>query len=121
MTRVISVRLPPDWEGRVTPGKARAWVSAWLASPVVLVAEPPATGGYKVNLRLSAAQIAELRKHSKRDTSAAIRGILALHLAQKPPVQHKRGFLWLVGGVITGSFLLLLTFTGVGPAKGRQP
>ena len=119
MTRVISVRIPSEWQGRVSPGTARTWVSTWLKSPVPLAAVP-GPGGYKMNLRLSTAQVAALRQHSRRDASAAIRGILALHLDLKPEVQRKRSFGWFVGAVFTGSLFFLLTLAGVGPAKGKQ-
>jgi len=117
MTQVISVRLPSEWAGRVTSGLAREWVTAWLSQPTTLQ-QAPVPGAFKLNLRLSKLEIAELRRTSGNSTSSAIRAILALHVSSTSEPQ-KRGIKWVIGGIASGIVLFLLVVTGVGPRGGN--
>ena len=119
MTRVISVRIPSEWEARVSAERARSWVTAWLQRPEPLV-DVPGPGAYKLNLRLTDAQVKELQRRSGRSTSAALRGILALNISATPAVVQKRGLKWLLGGLASGVVLFLVIAAGVGPSARQR-
>ena len=114
MTRVTSVRLPKAWEGHVTAAQARQWIIAWIAEPRTLTEVP--AGDCKLNLRLSDLEIATLKRAAGQSVSSTIRGVLALHMLQKPLEQKSRWKL-LVGSAVAGIALCLLFAAGVGPRR----
>jgi hypothetical protein len=120
MTRVISIRVPSDWEGRVSSAQVRDCVLVWLRQPVSLF-EDPGSGSYKLNIRFSLTELAALKRISRRSRSATIRGIAALHLSAAAP--ETSNLKWLKSAIGTGIVLLSL-FTkssgAVGHGKARN-
>jgi hypothetical protein len=115
MTRVVSVRVPSDWEGRVTSADAREWVLGWLRGPKPIHEVPP--GPYKLNLRLSGAEISALKGATGMPVSSAIRGVLASHISASGT--DKRGLKWLVTAAVSGISLFLLFAARVGQRGGE--
>jgi hypothetical protein len=119
-TRVISIRVPAQWQGRITSDQVRDCVLAWLREPVLLF-EDPGPGSYKLNIRFSLSELAALKRTAlRRSTSATIRGITALHLSAATP--ETRGFKWQKSGIGISLVLLslFLRFVGGGSAVGQQ-
>jgi hypothetical protein len=119
MTRVISVRVPSDWQGRVTSEGVRACVVACLRQPVSLTKDP-GPGRYKLSIRLTGSELAALRRISGKSTSSAIRRIAASHSLAEP---QTNGAKWLNG--IFGIGLVLLSVfggsvNGVGQRGGQK-
>lgn len=114
-TRIISIRVPSNWQGRVTSDQIRECVLAWLREPVRLF-EDPGPGSYKLNIRFSLSELAALKRTSlRRSTSATIRGIAALHLSAATP--QKNDSKLLKSGIGIGLVLLSLFLRSIGGEK----
>jgi hypothetical protein len=111
MTQVISIRVPSNWQGRVTSESVRACVVACLRQPVPLTKDP-GPGSYKLSIRFTGSQLAALRRISRNSVSSAIRRIAASHSLAEP---QTNGAKWLNG--IFGIGLVLLSLFG-GSIKG---
>ena len=123
-TRVISIRVPSNWQGRITSDQVRDCVLVWLREPVLLF-DDPGPGSYKLNIRFSLSELAALKRTAlRRSTSATIRGIAALHLSAATPEMSDSK--WLKSGIGIGIVLLsvilrsLFAAKGVGPGKSQN-
>lgn len=123
-TRVISLRVPANWQGRISSDQVRDCVLAWFREPILLFNDP-GPGSYKLNIRFTLSEIAALKRNAlRRSTSATIRGITALHLAAATP--EKSDSTWLKSGIGIGIVLLSLilrsifAIKGVGPGKSQN-
>jgi hypothetical protein len=105
MEHVVSVRVPSEWQGRVTSDRLRAWVLDWLRQPVQFN-RVPAPGRYKLSIRFTQGEYAALKKLRRRSMSSTIRGIGALNIP--PPPEGTRGKL--LNGVLGAASLLIFLF-----------
>jgi hypothetical protein len=115
-TRIISIRVPANWQGRITSDEVRDYVLAWLREPVLLF-EDPGPGSYKLNIRFSLSELAALKRTAlRRSTSATIRGITALHFPAAIP--ETSGFKWQKSAIGIAFILLSLFLRFVGSESG---
>jgi hypothetical protein len=119
MSRVISVRVPADWKGRVDSERAHVWITEWLQKPVSFNGIPK-PGTYKINIRLTDTEIARLRKARRGTQSSTIRGILGLRISE---AQKNNSGGW--GTIFQFGLVLLSLFatshSGVGHPGGQKP
>jgi len=123
-TRVISIRVPSDWQSRVTSDQVRDCVLAWLQKPAPIF-QDPGPGSYKLNVRFSLPELAALKRaFPRRKTSGTIRRIAAVRLSLATPQKtDSKSLKSGIGiGIVLLSALLRLVAgkTAVGHEKGQD-
>jgi len=115
MHHIVSSRFPSKWRNRFTSDQLRAWVLDWIREPLPFD-NVPAPGPFKVSIRFSQREFEALKRLRRRNMSAVIRGIAALHVS----VPEESGGTKLMKSVFGTAVVLLGIFFGVGRQKGQK-